>query len=128
MGLGLQVQTGSWESFYRSSSPSHALSFTCVDGEGDDEWNFTSPFYFCRSTMFDISMSCAAFRHSLETDFLISKKGKSLILVVAGSFPPWVMQPGRNRKKIILTPKNTSKNLTSTVGYVLAEGKNSLAP
>lgn len=78
--------------------------------------------------MFDISMSCAAFGHCLETDFLISKKGKSLMMVVAGSLPPWVMQPGKNRKKIILPPENISKCLISTVGYVIAEGKIFLLP
>lgn len=49
-------------------------------------------------------------------------------MVVAGSLPPWVMQLGRNRKKIILPPKNTSKNLISIVGYVLAEEKIFLLP
>lgn len=50
------------------------------------------------------------------------------MMVVAGSLPPWVMQLGRNRKKIILPPKNTSKNLISIVGYVLAEEKIFLLP
>lgn len=128
MGLGLQVQLGSWWCFFESSLPSHALSFTHVDGGGDGEGNFTIPFYLWRSTMFDISMPCAAFGHCLETDFLISKKGKSLMMVVAGSLPPWVMQPGKNRKKIILPPENITKCLISTVGYVIAEGKIFLLP
>lgn len=128
MALGLQVQLGPWECFCGSSPASHALSFTRVDGGGDGEGDFTTPFYLWRSTTFDISMSYAAFRHCLETDFLISKKGKSLVMMVAGSLPPWVMQLGRNRKKNHIASQKHKQKSHLYCWIHVSRGKNIPAP
>lgn len=84
-----QVKLGLWVCFHKRCPPSHTLGFIHMDGEGNNEGNFTAPFYLWRAaTATSAHHVLVTALHSSAGCTLISRvsrKGRSLMLLLAES-------------------------------------------